>query len=320
MKIIFLGTPAFAVPSLDILHSNGYSIPAVITAPGKPAGRGLQLKESPVKIYADQHGIKTLQPTKLTDPVFLEEVKALEADLQIVVAFRMMPQVLWQMPPLGTLNLHGSLLPQYRGAAPINRAIMNGEQVTGITTFFLRQEIDTGQIIFRESLPISSDETAGELHDRMMVAGAELILKTVKAIEQGKLDLRDQSEFVAEGELLKTAPKIFTEDCRINWNQDSKQIHNQIRGLSPFPGAFTHLMDADGNKMLLKIYKSKRSLHKFDGPSGTIHIENNCFFINCSDFSIEIAELQQEGKKRIPATEFIKGFRREKGWKAVNTN
>ncbi|HMT30748.1 MAG TPA: formyltransferase family protein, partial [Bacteroidia bacterium] len=200
------------------------------------------------------------------------------------------------------------------------RAIMNGEEVTGITTFFLRQEIDTGQIIFRESLPISSDETAGELHDRMMVAGAELILKTVKAIEQGKLDLRDQSEFVAEGELLKTAPKIFTEDCRINWNQDSKQIHNQIRGLSPFPGAFTHLMDADGNKMLLKIYKSKRSLHKFDGPSGTIHIENNCFFINCSDFSIEIAELQQEGKKRIPATEFIKGFRREKGWKAVNTN
>lgn len=317
MRIIFLGTPEFAVPSLEILVNNGYDIVAVITAPGKPAGRGLQIKESPIKKFADSKGILTLQPVRLSNPQFLETVRELKADLMIVVAFRMMPQALWQMPPLGTFNLHGSLLPHYRGAAPINRAIMNGETETGVTTFFLKQEIDTGNIILREKIAISPNETAGELHDRMMIIGAELVLKTVRAIEIGNVVLKEQSEFIADGETLRNAPKIFSEDCKINWKNSRQSIHNQVRGLSPFPGAFTYLSDENDSQFLMKIYRTQLIESDETDKVGTIRISNKKLLIFCNDGPIEILELQQEGKKRISASEFIKGFRIEKGWKAL---
>jgi len=317
MRIIFLGTPDFAVPSLDILVANGYNIAAVITAPGKPAGRGLQIKESPIKKYADIKGIPAFQPVRLSDPEFLASVKALHADLQIVVAFRMMPQALWQMPPLGTFNLHGSLLPHYRGAAPINRAIMNGETETGVTTFFLKQEIDTGNIIFRDKITISPNETAGELHDRMMVSGAGLVLKTVQAIESGKVILKEQNEFILSGESLKSAPKIYNADCKIDWNLSRQTIHNQVRGLSPFPGAFTHLVDAGGTQFLMKIFRTQLVDADEIAKAGTIRIFEKKLLVFCNDGPIEILELQQEGKKRIPSPEFIKGFRMEKGWRAL---
>ncbi len=317
MKIIFLGTPDFAVPSLDILVANGYDIAAVITAPGKPAGRGLQIKESPVKKYADSKGIPTLQPVRLSDPEFLTSVKNLNADLQIVVAFRMMPQSLWQMAPLGTFNLHGSLLPHYRGAAPINRAIMNGETETGVTTFFLKQEIDTGNIIFREKIAILPNETAGELHDRMMNEGAKLVLKTVQAIEKGNVVLKEQNEFILPGESLKSAPKIFNSDCKIDWNASRLTIHNQVRGLSPFPGAFTHFIDHGGTQLLMKIFRTQQVEINEKCKAGSIRISEKKLLIFCNDGPLEILELQQEGKKRISASEFIKGFRVEKGWRAI---
>ncbi len=219
MKIIYYGTPEFAVPSLNILVENGYDVVAVVTAPDKPAGRGQQLTFSAVKEYALSKGLKVLQPEKLKAQSFLDEVKSLQADLQIVVAFRMMPEVLWSMPPLGTFNLHGSLLPQYRGAAPINRAVMNGEKVTGLTTFFLQQEIDTGSIIFREEVPIGENESAGELHDRMMQIGATLVLKTVQQIEKGKIEAKPQSSFFNSTDDLKHAPKIFKDDCKLNFSK-----------------------------------------------------------------------------------------------------
>src|SRR4051812_34554046 len=232
MKIVFMGTPDFAVESLDILVKNKYTIVGVITAPDKPAGRGQQLQQSAVKQYALANGLKTLQPEKLKDPDFLKELASLNADLQIVVAFRMLPEVVWNMPRLGTFNLHGSLLPQYRGAAPINRAVMNGEKETGVSTFFLQQEIDTGKIIFRESTPIGENETAGDVHDRLMEIGAALVLKTVKAIEKNEYPQVDQSELIASGEKEKHAPKIFKDDCRISWEKSLEQIHDHIRGLS----------------------------------------------------------------------------------------
>ena len=316
MRIIFLGTPAFAVPSLDILVQNGYDIAAVITAPGKQAGRGLQVKQSAIKEYADSKGIKTLQPLKLNDPEFLEEVRSLKTDLQIVVAFRMMPEALWNMPPHGTVNLHGSLLPNYRGAAPINRAIMNGELMTGVTTFFLKHEIDTGNILFRTEIPIGPDTTAGELHDEMMHVGAELILKTVKAIENGTAAETPQQNFVKDGEILKPAPKLFPEDFKIDWNHTAGSIHNQIRGLSPFPGSFTGLNDLAGNKIQLKIYRSHLTGIPSSDLPGTLSFENGRFFISCNGSLLEILELQQEGKKRMDAKSFLLGFRKDKGWKA----
>ena len=320
MKIIFLGTPSFAVPSLDILYSNGYTIPAVITAPGKPAGRGLHIKHSPVKIYADEKGIKTFQPLKLNDPEFIAEIKNLEPDLMVVVAFRMLPEMLWQLPRLGTFNLHGSLLPQYRGAAPINRAIMNGETETGVTTFFLKHEIDTGNVVFRKQVPIMPNETAGELHDKMMYTGAKLVLDTVQAIEAGSIRMIDQHELISKGEILKPAPKIFPADCQINWQTGASIIHNQVRGLSPFPGAFTYLVDTNGNRIHLKIYRTLVSDVVPMALPGEISIQHNKLFICCAQGVIEILELQQEGKKKMSAADFIKGFRTEKGWKAAVTN
>src|SRR5579863_1474888 len=242
LRIIFMGTPEFAVTSLDALVKEGSNIVAVITAPDKPSGRGLKMNESAVKKYAVEKGLKILQPEKLKNPQFIDDLRSLHADLQVVVAFRMLPEVVWSMPPMGTVNLHGSLLPQYRGAAPINWAIINGEKETGVTTFKLQQEIDTGNILLSEKIAISENETAGELHDEMKIIGAGLLVKTISKLAEGNLQEMSQSSSVGHptGEL-KHAPKIFTEDCKINWSKTLDEIHDLIRGLSPFPGAFTHL-------------------------------------------------------------------------------
>jgi methionyl-tRNA formyltransferase len=314
MKIIFLGTPDFAVPSLDILIKSGYEVVGVITAPDKPAGRGQKLNISAVKHYALDHNLKVFQPVKLSDPDFLNEVRSLNADLQIVVAFRMMPEVLWSMPKYGTFNLHGSLLPQYRGAAPINRAVMNGERKTGVTTFFLRHEIDTGNIVFRQEIPIGENESAGELHDKMMIVGADLVLKTVKALEEGNIISHVQSEFVEEGEMLKSAPKIFKDDCKLNCSRSVADLHNQVRGLSPFPGAFVDIEKEDGSVFPLKIYKS------LPEPAGTVLTHElisdgkSSLKLSVADGFLHLLEVQIPGKKRMKADELLRGFKFQDDW------
>ena len=305
-KILFSGTPDFAVESLKILVENGYNICGVITAPDKPAGRGMQMQQSAVKKYALSKGLYILQPEKLKDAAFLSEVASLKADLHIVVAFRMMPEQLWSMPRLGTLNLHASLLPQYRGAAPINRAIMNGETTTGVTTFFLKHEIDTGDIILSDKVDIGPTETAGELHDRLMHIGAALVLKTVQQIEKGNLSTTPQKSITSE---LKHAPKIFKNDCIINWSDKTSTVFNQIRGLSPYPGAFTMLEDKNGKTLTLKIYSALFLESKELSETGKIISDNKSFLnITTSDGIISIKELQLEGKKRMSAEEFLRGF------------
>ncbi len=305
-KILFSGTPDFAVESLKILVENGYNICGVITAPDKPAGRGMQMQQSAVKKYALSKGLYILQPEKLKDAVFLSEVASLKADLHIVVAFRMMPEQLWSMPRLGTLNLHASLLPQYRGAAPINRAIMNGETTTGVTTFFLKHEIDTGDIILSDKVDIGPTETAGELHDRLMHIGAALVLKTVQQIEKGNLSTTPQKSITSE---LKHAPKIFKNDCIINWSDKTSTVFNQIRGLSPYPGAFTMLEDKNGKTLTLKIYSALFLESKELSETGKIISDNKSFLnIATSDGIISIKELQIEGKKRMSVEDFLRGF------------
>jgi methionyl-tRNA formyltransferase len=302
-KIIFLGTPEFAVASLRSLVENRFHIAAVVTAPDKPSGRGLRLNESPVKRFALQNNIPVLQPLKLKEPDFLKQLKSFQADVQVVVAFRMLPESVWSMPAMGTINLHGSLLPQFRGAAPINRAIMNGETITGVTTFKLQQEIDTGNILLFEEIPIGNDESAGELHDRMKVVGADLVVKTIRGLLDGSL--QEKPQMIANAGSLKMAPKIFTSDCEIKWEDSVFKIHNQIRGLSPFPGAFTYLKDK-----MLKIYKSRQE--KYNHNSKISEMETNgkdwLRFI-ASDGYIYIEEMQLEGKKRMPVGDFLRGFR-----------
>ncbi len=305
-KILFSGTPDFAVESLKILVENGYNICGVITAPDKPAGRGMQMQQSAVKKYALSKDLNILQPEKLKDAAFLSEVASLKADLHIVVAFRMMPEQLWSMPRLGTLNLHASLLPQYRGAAPINRAIMNGETTTGVTTFFLKHEIDTGDIILSDKVDIGPTETAGELHDRLMHIGAVLVLKTVQQIEKGNLSTTPQKSITSE---LKHAPKIFKNDCIINWSDKTSTVFNQIRGLSPYPGAFTMLEDKNGKTLTLKIYSALLLESKELSEAGKIISDNKSFLnIATSDGIISIKELQIEGKKRMSVEDFLRGF------------
>lgn len=306
LKILFSGTPDFAVESLKILFENGYNICGVITAPDKPAGRGMQMQQSAVKKYAQSKGLLILQPEKLKDAAFLSQVAALKADLHIVVAFRMMPEQLWSMPRLGTLNLHASLLPQYRGAAPINRAIMNGETTTGVTTFFLKHEIDTGDIILSDKVDIGPTETAGELHDRLMHIGAALVLKTVQQIEKGNLSTTPQNSISSE---IKHAPKIFKNDCIINWSDKTQTVFNQIRGLSPYPGAFTILEDKNGKSLTLKIYIASVVESKELLEAGKIISDNRSFLnIATSDGVISIKELQLEGKKRMNVEDFLRGF------------
>jgi methionyl-tRNA formyltransferase len=296
-----MGTPDFAVPSLRILVEAGYDIVAVVTAPDKPAGRGLQMQVSPVKAYALSRNIPVLQPEKLKDAAFLEQLQSLNANLQVVVAFRMLPEAAWNMPSFGTFNLHASLLPDYRGAAPINWAVINGETETGATTFFLKHEIDTGDIIMQQKMEIGPDEDAGSVHDRLMLLGADLVLKTVNAIAQGTVATHPQEI----KDIPKPAPKIFKQDCRIDWNgKDINQLHNFIRGLSPYPGAWTML---DGK--VLKIYRSSKELDGIAGKPGKIITDQKSFLkIICLGGFLNLLEIQIEGRKKMGVEEFLRGY------------
>lgn len=302
-RIIFMGTPDFAVASLDILVQHGYNIAAVITAPDKPAGRGLQLNESAVKQYAVSKGLKVLQPEKLKNPEFLEELRALKADLQVVVAFRMLPEVVWNMPPLGTINVHASLLPNYRGAAPINWAIINGEKQSGVTTFKLQHEIDTGDVLFSQAVDIREDETAGELHDALMQTGAELLLKTVQAIISG--DAREIPQTQMDAADVKHAPKIFKENCQINWEQPVDQIYNLVRGLSPYPTAWSTLQGKG-----LKIFKAEKEHATPKVAPGEVVTDSKTYLkIAAKDGYLSLLEIQLEGKKKMDIESFLRGFR-----------
>lgn len=299
LRIIFMGTPEFAVPSLEILVANGYNVVAVVTAPDKPQGRGQKIEVSPVKTCAAKHGLTVLQPPNLKAPEFLDQLRSLRANLQIVVAFRMLPEVVWSMPTLGTFNLHGSLLPQYRGAAPIHWAVINGEKETGVTTFFLKHEIDTGSIIFQDREPIAEEDTTGNVYERLMAKGARLVLKTVKAIENGTAVAQPQSETSD----LKHAPKIFRETCEIKWNQPRAHIRNFIRGLNPFPTAWTILRG--------KSYKIFRA-HVHDSPAsaspGDIDSDEKTYLrVMCSDGWLQLDELQPEGKRKMNVQDFFRG-------------
>lgn len=302
LNIIFMGTPDFAVASLDILVQHGHNIVAVITAPDKPAGRGLQPQESAVKKYAVSKGLKVLQPEKLKNPAFLEELRALQADLQVVVAFRMLPEAVWNMPPLGTINVHASLLPDYRGAAPINWAIINGEKVSGVTTFKLQHEIDTGNILLQAAVNIREDETAGELHDDLMQTGASLLLRTVEGLAAGTIEEKPQ---LATGG--KHAPKIFKEDGRIQWDNPVDKIYNLVRGLSPYPSAWTTLQ----NKQL-KIFKAHTEQGTPAGAPGTLDTDYKTYLkFAATDGYLVLDEIQLEGKKKMDITAFLRGFRPE---------
>ncbi|MGR3810764.1 methionyl-tRNA formyltransferase [Jiulongibacter sp. NS-SX5] len=309
MRIIFMGTPDFAVESLKTLVENNCDVVAVITAPDKPAGRGQKLRETPVKKYAVSQNIPVLQPPKLRNPEFLEELKSFNADLQVVVAFRMLPEVVWDMPTKGTFNLHGSLLPQYRGAAPINWAIINGEKETGVTTFFIEKEIDTGHIMFKETLPIHEDMDAGELHDQMMVLGANLVLKTVRAIEEDNYPQIPQNELFESSEELKPAPKIHKETCEIDWSKNTQDIYNFIRGLSPYPAAWTSL-----NGLTLKVFKAEKTEEHFDDailkePTQIATDGKNYLAYKTADGWLKITELQLQGKRRMAVADFLRGYR-----------
>jgi len=335
-RIVFMGTPEFAVASLDAILHAGYNVVAVITAPDKPAGRGMQLTESAVKKYAREKGLPILQPEKLKAPAFLDELRAFAADLQIVVAFRMLPEVVWNRPPMGTVNLHGSLLPQYRGAAPINWAVINGETETGVTTFKLQQDIDTGNILLQDRFPIGPSETAGEVHDRMKEIGARLLVRTIEGLVAGTLTEIPQVDPIREPaipgpqvidpSLLKHAPKIFTETCRIDWTRPTDEIYNLIRGLSPFPAAFTTL---DGK--LLKIYRSEKEKPATPLPpltvtspaaapsaasppassaSGAPETDQKTYLrFATADGFIRVTELQLEGKKKMNVVDFLRGYK-----------
>lgn len=303
MRIVFMGTPDFAVPSLAALVEQGFNIVAVVTTPDKPAGRGLKMRESAVKKYAVAQGIPVLQPLKLKNPEFIEALKALNTDLQVVVAFRMLPEIVWAMPPKGTINLHASLLPQYRGAAPINWAIINGETETGVTTFKLRHEIDTGQLIEQQKVPIEPDETAGELHDKLMKAGARLLLNSVNKIQNSTADYKPQR--VSEEEPLHGAPKLFRADCKIDWNKDLPSVYNLIRGLSPYPGAWTIV-----NGQTMKILRAeKEETSGIDAPDNVLTDHQSYLKIACGDGLIVVKEIQPAGKKRMKVEDFLRGYR-----------
>jgi methionyl-tRNA formyltransferase len=302
MRIIFFGTPEFAVPSLKILYEKGYNIIAVITAPDKPAGRGQKIKYSAVKEYALSQSLPVLQPLRLKEPDFLDAYRKLAPDLQVVVAFRMLPKEIWQFPPLGSFNLHASLLPNYRGAAPINWAIINGETLTGVTTFFIEEQIDTGKIIFQKPIPIPEDWNAGQLHDYLKIEGAKLVLETVQAIEKGNAPQIPQTLTGAE----KQAPKLYPGDGKIHWNRTAKEIYNLIRGLAPYPAAWCLL-----NNKILKIYAAQidTEFQEATIPGASRTILPDKLLIAAADRWIKIEELQLEGKKRLKCKEFLSGYR-----------
>lgn len=306
LRIVFMGTPDFAVASLDALVTAGLQIVAVVTAPDKPSGRGLHPTPSPVKKYALEHSLPILQPEKLKNPAFLHALAQLKADVQVVVAFRMLPEVVWSMPPLGTINVHGSLLPQYRGAAPIHRAVMNGEKITGVTTFRLQHAIDTGGILLQESLPVGDDENTGSVYQKLSKLGAALLVKTIRGLAAGNLKEQPQDTLIKEP--LQHAPKIFTEDCILHWEEPVEKIYNQIRGLSPSPGALSKL----GEKTV-KIYAAtcEKSEHRLT-PGSMETDGKNWLRFAAKDGWLYITDLQLEGKKRMQIADFLRGFRIEK--------
>jgi len=308
LRIVFMGTPDFAVASLAALVEKGYQVVGVVTAPDKPAGRGQKIQQSAVKSYAETHHLPVLQPEKLKDESFLSDLASWKADLQIIVAFRMLPEVVWKMPPLGTFNLHGSLLPRYRGAAPLNWAIMNGDNESGVTTFLLKQEIDTGNILFFEKVSIAPDQTVGELHNQLMIIGAGLVLKTVDALADGSVVPTDQNQLILEPEKLH-APKIFKEDCRIDWQLGMQKNYNKIRGLSPYPTAWTELSTPFKEPVALKIFCTKPESSNHGLAPGTILSDQKKWAkIACPDGYLWLTELQLAGKKRMGIEEFLRGF------------
>lgn len=296
-----MGTPEFAVPSLDALVQNGYNVVGVITSPDRKSGRGQKVSTSAVKNYALGKGITILQPEKFKNDSFLDELRSLKADLQVVVAFRMLPEVVWAMPTLGTINLHGSLLPDYRGAAPINWSVINGDKFTGVSTFFIEKEIDTGNIIKQTKIEIGENETAGQLHDRMMMIGAQTLLETVDLIKEGKAEGINQDNFKESAK--RKAPKIFKKDCEINWNLTAQTIHDFVRGLSPYPASWARIDDKTF-KILKGIPTSTHSVN----PGGIITDNKTFLHIGTSDFNYEIHELQMQGKKRMPVADFLRGY------------
>ena len=312
-RIVFMGTPEFAVASLRAIYENSYSIAAVVTTPDRPAGRGRKITSSPVSKYALEHGLQAMQPERLRDPAFIQSLKDLHADIFVVVAFRMLPEEVWSIPPLGTFNLHASLLPQYRGAAPVNHAIINGETRTGVTTFLIDSEIDTGKILLQSETEILPDDDAGTLHDRLMLQGAELVIKTIKGLVRGTL--KPVKQKVTLGTVLNKAPKIFPADTVIRWEEPAIKIHNLIRGLSPYPGAVATLRSGE-RYFRLKIFES-RSYTAVNEIPGTLLIKDKCrLIISCGQGSLEIMTVQPEGRKRMTAAEFIRGTDLG-GWEAA---
>jgi len=302
LRIVFMGTPDFSVGILDTLVKSDYAIVGVITAPDKPAGRGKKIKESSVKKYANEHNIAVLQPKNLKNEAFLNELSNLKADLQIIVAFRMLPKLVWNMPRLGTFNLHASLLPAYRGAAPINWAIINGEKETGVTTFFIDDKIDTGEILLQEKTPINSEESAGTLHDRLMELGAELVIKTVKLISAGNYTTKKQPEHAPTN-----APKLYKETCQINWNEDLGTIYNKIRGLSPYPAAWSDLISSNETHTL-KIYKSHPEYSEHNYAYGTIISSKKELKVAVKNGFLYLDEVQLSGKRRMDIKSLLNGF------------
>lgn len=313
LRIVFMGTPDFAVPSLSNLVENGYNVVGVVTMPDKAIGRHHDvLQSSPVKQYAVSHNIPVLQPEKLKDEEFLSALNNLKADLQIVVAFRMLPQVVWGMPRLGTFNLHAALLPQYRGAAPINWAIINGDKETGITTFFLDEDIDTGRIILQERIPIGEEDCLEDIHDRMMMQGAKLVQKTVDLIAEGKAEATDQSQFMTD-EPLRPAPKIFKETCEIKWT-NTEQVYNFVRGLSPYPAAWTTLHSPDGKEVIMKIFKTRKEKAIFGTEVPMLQTDGKTFLrVALPDGYLYLTDVQISGKKRMQIADFLRGAHIE-GW------
>lgn len=317
MRLVYFGTPEFAASQLEAIVQAGYEVATVVTMPDKPAGRGKKIQFSDVKKTALEHGLPLLQPEKLKDPQFLSALESLHADLFVVVAFRMLPEVVWNMPPMGTFNLHASLLPQYRGAAPINHAIINGETETGLTTFFLNEEIDKGKVILQQAIPIRPDETAGELHDELMHLGNQLVVETIRKIENGDLQTVTQEELAA-GTVLKDAPKIFKDFCQIKWNRDCKSIYNHIRGLSPYPAAHTTLQTQEGSLIDLKVYNTNIEYSSHNIPVGTVLTDGKTYLkVASEDGFIHLTTLQQAGKKAMDIAEFLRGMRLEGGLKAL---
>ena len=309
LRIVYMGTPDFAVEALRCLVEGGYNVVGVITMPDKPAGRGHKLQQSPVKQYALAHGLPLLQPEKLKDEAFLAQLRAWNADLQIVVAFRMLPEVVWTMPRLGTFNLHASLLPQYRGAAPINWAVINGDTETGVTTFFLKHEIDTGEVIRQERVPIADTDDAGTVHDRLMLLGGRVVTETVDAILAGTAASIPQEQMAASGPL-RPAPKIFKDTCRIDWSRPVKQVYDFVRGLSPYPAAWTELHQPGQEPVVLKVFETEKLPGHHDQPVGAVMTDGKTYLrVAAADGWVRIRSLQLPGKKRLHVDELLRGFR-----------